>query len=191
MIILLLHWHFGSWVGAFSVSAFGLWKMLGYCVVLCSAVMVLPFPTGPLALREGLGTPCFLGPLLSQALFCRWACPCFIRTQDAESHCPFTTPLKAGAPLVSFFSLCCLVSPGSCCRKPLEKELDDLHHVILPSSTLSIVQSPNLGHLHLSSVVFWDFWSSLSKEIWFNTIPASLVWCPQCLNFTPSWWSES
>lgn len=53
---------------------------------------------------------------------------------------------------MSLSSLSCLVPPGSCCLKPLEKELDDLHHVTPPS--LLIVQSPNLGHLHLSSVVF-------------------------------------
>lgn len=79
VIILLLSWHFSSWVGAFSFSAFVLWEMLGYCVVPCSAVMVLPFPTVLVALREGLGTCWLLGPLLSQALLCRWAGPCMIR----------------------------------------------------------------------------------------------------------------
>lgn len=119
-------------------------------------------PLGPVAPREGLGTLWFLGPLLSQALFCGWAGPCFIRIPGCWKH---VQPLNAGAPLLSLPCLCCLVSPGSCCLKPPEKAVDDFHNVIPPSSTLLIVQSPNLGHLHLSSVAFWDCWFSLSKEI--------------------------
>jgi len=69
--------------------------MLRYRVVPSSAVVVLAFPTGPVALSVGLGTPWFLGLVLSLALCCRRAGAHFIRTQDTESasgHCPFTTP---------------------------------------------------------------------------------------------------
>lgn len=85
VIILLLCWHFGSRVAAFSVSALDLHKMLRYRVVPSSATAVLPFPSGPAAFIIGLGTPWFLGPILSQALFCGRTGTCFIRTQDNES----------------------------------------------------------------------------------------------------------